>query len=199
MNRSTEENQDVFTVDESLALFAWELSNSAKSLEEASIMRKNRASYFASLYDDIIIHQSRYSDGSDSYFGSPSVEHNAMDIMDKKMAYDTRIAKLMDKYGRFRTFLQQIDSDASRLFRSYFEKGDVLPDENLNAALKRYCSYWDEYDTDRGRMLDEEAWDDFLIYRRQRAAEGTLDKKRKEFFSFSNTSSSQERWENSTL
>lgn len=199
MNQPIEQPKDVFSVDDRLALFAWELNNLAKSKEEADIMLRNRASYFASLYDDIMIYQNRYSDESGSNSGSASVEYNALDIIDKKAAYDARISRLRGKYTRFRVFLQQIDPESSRLFRKYFEQGDLAPDEKLNKALRKYRKDWNQYDTDRSKMLDEEAWDDFLSYRRQRAKNGVLDKARKEFFSFSNRSNPQERWENSTL
>lgn len=162
-----EEIRQVIADQEEDHLSGWELRQMASALQEAKEMERDRAAYFASLYSDIRYPSIVLEDITERTARVVDVEYQALDVIDKKKAYDLRIAKLKEKYGRWRAFLKQLDPQVAELLRNYFERGIAVQHDILEPAVKMAAKIWTKNDRSRGYALDAEAKEDYKEFRKQ--------------------------------
>lgn len=152
--------------EENRRITMYELAKNAQAKSEAERMKQERANYFESLYEDVRYYSVRldlFTEGS----GSPAVDHQALEIIDAKMAYDKRIIKLNERYSRWRGFIQMFDKNESELLRRYFEDGDKIPYETIRRLLFKAGRMLESYEEARGKAMDHETMEDFKRYRKQ--------------------------------
>lgn len=140
-------------------LTLWELQDSASSMKKALKLERERASYFQSLYDDIRYYAYRYCDPVDSNGESPSVEYQALEILDAKNSYNRRIEKNKEKYVRWTVFLQMVSPKTADILKRRIELRERVEETAFRLAMKEGSKVWEKLEYGRGRSLDDEAKD----------------------------------------
>src|SRR5699024_676920 len=110
---------------------------------------------FDSLYDEIRMQCNPfgcYITGERQ--GSTDTEAQALEIMDKKEAYDKRIVQLYEQFREWRTFIKRFNYKESELLHRYFVEGDEIPDQTIDRILKKAIVILDDMDDLRGKQLD---------------------------------------------
>lgn len=147
-------------------LTVWELQQSATALQEAEKLIQNRELYFEQLYDDIRYFAVRYEDAP-TLGSNPSVEYQALTIIDSKRAYNRRIEKLKEKFIRWRGFLRGFSKSDADLLRRYFEEGDPIPHDTIKRLLSKAERKLTASEEARGKSLDAEAREQYKEYRKK--------------------------------
>lgn len=151
---------------EGRVLSLWELQDSAKAMQEAVKMEQEREAYFQSLYDDVRYFGYRYSTPEETPGQTPSVEVQALEIIDAKQSYDRRISRKKEKYSRWCIFLEKVSPMTADIFRQLFEMRKPVDQKLLERALREGAKEWESIEDGRGKELDEEAMD-YLEYMRE--------------------------------
>ncbi|WP_172373535.1 hypothetical protein [Sporosarcina jiandibaonis] len=152
--------------EENRRITMYELAKNAQAKNEANQMKKDRASYFESLYEDIRYYSVRidpFREGS----GNPAVDYQAMEIIDAKIAYDKRIMKLNERYARWRGFLHKFNKQESDLLRRYFENGDPISYETIRRLLFKAGRILESSEEARGKAMDQETMEEYREYQKQ--------------------------------
>lgn len=147
-------------------LTLWELQDSARSMEKALKLEKNKQAYFQSLYDDIRYFANRYCEPATSEGLPPSTEYQALEILDAKESYNRRIARNKEKYIRWTVFLQMLTPGTADILKRRIELKETVDEVALRFAMKEGCKLWEKLEYGRGKSLDAEA-NDYLTYMRE--------------------------------
>lgn len=146
--------------EEDSNLHAYELKKMAKSLKMAHQLVDERAAYFDSLYDDIIYPSVRI-DPLMPGNGNPDTAAQALHIIDCKEAYDARIHKAREQYGRWQMYLKDFNQREAELLVRYFEQGDPIPYTTISRLVERASEIHDSYYEANEKAKDFEAYEEY--------------------------------------
>lgn len=148
------------------SLVTWELHQSATALQEAEKLMQNREFYFEMLYEDVRYFAYSY-DVEPTAGENPSVEYQALKIIDSKRVYNKRIEKLKDKFIRWRAFLKHFSKSEADLLQRYFEEGDSIPRETIDRLLIKVKRVLIASENAREKVLDDVAKEEYREYRKR--------------------------------
>lgn len=144
----------------------WEMEQAAAARREYEQMEVERPAYFRAIYDDIRYYAYRYTDYSDEAGGSPSVETQVIEIVDRQNAYDLRIHRLKEKYERWTDFLSQIDEDAAEILTKRFDLQEEVSEIDVTFACQKALDVWIKLSDEREKELDKEVWEHVVEMRK---------------------------------
>lgn len=142
--------------EEEQQISLWEMARNAKAMKEALELERKRELYYAELYDDIRLFSIRYADKTDPRGLSPSVEDQALDIIDAKNAYELRISKLKRRHDNWTSFLRSMDTFAADALEQHFEHGVDVSKDSLIPAIEEACKRWNAASNGLGKVLDKQ-------------------------------------------
>lgn len=148
----------------------WEMKDAANAQEHARKLEAYRNTYFQDLYHDIIIFSVRYSDVTDERGFNPSVESQALRIIDAKEAYDKRIMKFKIKSYRWQTFIQSLDEETARLLEEQVKRNGQELRGRLKRKLEPILARWED-DSRKREKQEEKAAKAQLVYMKKKHPE----------------------------
>lgn len=166
--------------DNRLAIL-WEIKDAANALDQAYKLEAYRNTYFQDLYDDIGLFSVRYADDTDERGASPSVESQALRIIDAKEAYDKRIAKLKTKHDRWQAFLQSLDKNAAELLKTQLKENGKSLDGHIRIVFSRILQQW-EKESKAIEIQEEKAAKALARYLRKKHPESFTERPKKRPF-----------------
>lgn len=137
----------------------YEMERAAAAKKEYERMERERPAYFKAIYDDIRYYAYRYTDYSDEAGGSPGVEAQVIEIIDRKNTYDLRMARLKEKYERWKDFLGRLDSPSAEILHKRFELRAWVSEPDLTWACQNALKVWTKLEDEREKELDQEVWE----------------------------------------
>ncbi|WP_404336417.1 hypothetical protein [Planococcus rifietoensis] len=136
----------------------YEMERAAAAKKEFERMERERPAYFKAIYKDIRLYAYRYTDYSDEAGGSPGVEAQVIEIIDRKNTYDLRIARLKERYNRWTDFLGRLDSASADILQRRFELNAWVSEPELTWACQNALKVWTKLEDEREKELDQEVW-----------------------------------------
>lgn len=136
----------------------YELTQMAQALQQAEELTLHRADYFASLYDGVRMSTVPFGDHITAERGSTAdTASQALEIIDRKNAYDKVIKRLYARHALWRGFLSEFSEREADLLERYIERGEDIQDKQMDRVLCKAKKLMGEMDRENGQALDRKA------------------------------------------
>lgn len=142
----------------------WQLFHLAQALTRAKRLEKHREDFYEELYESILYPTVHYDKEFTGNMGNPSVDTQAIKIIEAKERYNRKIQREYDRHVRWRELLEWA-SDKDRLIMiRYFEKKKSVQPKIIIQLLSRIEEYLEKEEKRIERERSENAIAEFKNY-----------------------------------